>query len=169
MTMTDTLPQSVAQGFRIQGVSHVSIQVHDLDRSLKFYCDFLGLHLWLRFDEQYTWKKDGQDHIGTRRTVFLRLDPATRAPFFVLGEYGEDGPPPGSTAELGDLGIDHFAFEVDDVTALQDRARAMGVTVVKPVVVQDAEQFGFPQQGAVKTIMLRDPDGNYIQVDEWLR
>jgi catechol 2,3-dioxygenase-like lactoylglutathione lyase family enzyme len=168
MTMTDTLTTHAQQAFRLQGVSHVSIQVRDLDRALRFYSDFLGLHVWLRFEEQYTWKKDGEDHVGTRRTVFLRLEPGLRAPFFVLGEYGEDGPPPGSNSELGDLGIDHFAFAVDDVTSLQERAREAGVDIVKPVVIQDAAQFGFPQQGAVKTIMLRDPEGNYIQVDEYI-
>jgi catechol 2,3-dioxygenase-like lactoylglutathione lyase family enzyme len=166
--MTDMLTTETDTGYQLQGVSHVSIQVRDLERSLAFYRDFLGFKVWLEFDEDFKWTRDGQEFVGRRQTRFLRLADLRRAPFLVLGAYASGGEPPGEPAQIGDLGIDHIGLEIDHVDALQARARELGVDIVKEVVVQDAAQFGHPEQGVVRTIMLRDPDGTYVQIDEWI-
>ncbi|MEI4861287.1 VOC family protein, partial [Klebsiella pneumoniae] len=75
---------------------------------------------------------------------------------------------PGEPKELNEIGVHHIGFWVDDIDAIWDRARAAGV----PVIVEPSERgadtaaYGEPPGGFVRTMFVRDPEGNVVQFDQ---
>ena len=84
---------------RAAGLNHVSVVAHDLEESVRFYVDVLGLEPppTPHFGFPVQWLRAGslQVHLFERPD-----DPPTYA---------------------------HFAFEVDDVVAVYERARELGI------------------------------------------
>lgn len=116
---------------------HVGVRVQDLDRSIAFYRDVLGMV------------------VRVRRT----LEGGTEIAF--LG-HGPDG---GATVELiagptdhvvADGTVHHLAFAVDDAEAVWERLRALGVTLLQDRVAD--------VPGGRKLAAFRGPDGEYLQI-----
>ncbi len=101
---------------------HTMVRVSDLDRSLEFYCDKLGLVEIRRVDNP----------AGRFTLVFLSApvdrDHAveTKAPLIEL-TYNWDREEYGGGRNFG-----HLAFEVDDIYATCARLQAGGVTINRP-------------------------------------
>jgi catechol 2,3-dioxygenase-like lactoylglutathione lyase family enzyme len=148
---------------RVTGLSHIPIQVRDVEQSLRFYRDFLGMDVSLDLEEIH------ERHDIHRRGVYLRWESDPRGPFVVLGQ-ALGAPAPGSPATLGHAGVDHIAFEVDDVQAFIDKAEAMGVRRLGrpgPPGLQAPEAYGATGPGHVQSVMFCDPDGVVVQLDAW--
>jgi lactoylglutathione lyase len=94
-------------GFHIKNVHHILLTVKDLDASLHFYRDLLGLTL----DQQYK--------------TFAML----RAGNFGIYLSTKPWPFDKSAAEKGAGIFPHF--EVDDMTALVARLKSSGVTILQ--------------------------------------
>jgi catechol 2,3-dioxygenase-like lactoylglutathione lyase family enzyme len=150
----------------VQGVSHISIQVRDIDTSLRFYRDMLGLEVSVDLQHETERDIDGVRTKVTRRVAFLRWQHYGGAPYLVLGQIIDRGPI-GAAAQLGQLGIDHIAFRVDDADVVLAKAIEMGYEIVKPIADQPAIQYGHRGDGTARVVMLRDPDGTLVQVDHW--
>jgi catechol 2,3-dioxygenase-like lactoylglutathione lyase family enzyme len=147
----------------IKNVSHIAIGVRDMDTSLPFWTDVVGLHVTLDTIEEFT--IGGQ--LVRRRGVYLRDQEGPDEPFVVLDEQltrdktGEPKP-------LFDVGVHHFGFWVDDIDAIVGRARAAGA----PIIVEPSERgadtvtYGEPPGGFVRATFIRDPDGNVVQFDQ---
>ena len=143
------------------GVSHIAICVRDLDKSLAFYRDILGMRVTL--DEvqdtttgglPYTYKHPRK----TRRTVHVRYGEGNTIPSLVLTSH------PGDTADgepikLDQVGISHLSFSVKDVKALAEELIAKGVQFAGPM---DAFTNA---QGGIGSIFVYDPDGILVQFD----
>lgn len=117
---------------RAAGLNHVSVVAHDLDESVRFYVDVLGLEPLPTPDFGFPvqWLRAGslQVHLFERPD-----DPPTYA---------------------------HFAFEVDDVVALYEHARELGVL--------DHSSFGYAiaeLPGGEAQLYIRDPAGNLLELD----
>ncbi len=101
---------------------HTMVRVHDLDASLGFYRDLLGMVETGRYE-----REEGQFTL-----VFLSapedLDKAQseRAPLLEL-TYNWDG-----EVYTGGRNFGHLAFEVDDVYAICQKAVDQGVTINVP-------------------------------------
>lgn len=92
----------------ITGLAHVSLTVSDLERSLRFYCDLLGL------TPAFEFVRDGRRygqyiHVGGRS--FLEL---------FEGPLAEPAKTPG---------FKHICLEVNDIQATVQALRARGVEV----------------------------------------
>jgi catechol 2,3-dioxygenase-like lactoylglutathione lyase family enzyme len=154
----------------VQLASHIAIGVRDLERSLAFYRDALGMTV-IRdavneppADELYA--RD----VGTtrRREVMLRMGGNEGAAygdrvFLALSQSDElaDNEP----LDLGQIGIHHVGFWVDDMPALVERLRAAGVV---PVSVKDTLGTGYgesPEQ-RMRAMFVKDPDGTVLQFDQ---
>jgi catechol 2,3-dioxygenase-like lactoylglutathione lyase family enzyme len=87
------------------------------------------------------------------------------APFLVLDER-QDIQAPGGPKDLYDFGIHHFGFWVDDVNAIADKARAGGVEFIYGPSDADTSTYAEPEGGTIRLLLIRDPEGNVVQLDE---
>jgi catechol 2,3-dioxygenase-like lactoylglutathione lyase family enzyme len=152
------------------GISHVAIGVRDMDRSLTFYRDILGLRQRYAAVEHLTSLNEVE--AVSRTAVFLEYtDPQAHpaSSFLVLDErpkHEQFGQP----AEMFQLGIHHFSFWVDDIDAIVARGTAAGMPPFHGPKVGHAigmgEQTG--RQNTHASCLFKDPDGNVVQCDQRL-
>ena len=109
---------------------HTMVRVTDLDASLRFYCDGLGLTEVHRMESEK----------GRFTLVFLATPEDAEA---AGGWNGEGGMPAGLPCiELtynwdpenydGGRNFGHLAYKVDDIYAACERLQALGVTINRP-------------------------------------
>jgi catechol 2,3-dioxygenase-like lactoylglutathione lyase family enzyme len=149
----------------IRAVSHVAIGVRDMERSLRFYRDAIGLRMKLDTIEELPGFAGAQAR--KRRAVYLGLGEGPQASFVVL-DLPLSSEPSGEPARLFQTGIHHFSFWVDDIDAIVARVRAGGFEVLFEPAVSDTRAYGEAPGGKVRSTFLRDPDGSYVQLDERL-
>jgi catechol 2,3-dioxygenase-like lactoylglutathione lyase family enzyme len=138
----------------IARMSHVGISVVDLERSITFYRDLLGMDLIQqvpmtgpRYDAIMA-LEGTQGRIAVLRTGNCELE---------LLEFKRPAPravEPGR--HVSDQGLSHFAVFVDDIAGLHARLKAAGVRFHSALV-------HFPSC-ATTAVYFRDPDGNYIEM-----
>jgi len=95
---------------------HSMLRVHDLDATLRFFCDGLGLRETRRRDSEQ----------GRYTLVFLVAPESPEAEIELTFNWGsqEDY---GSARNFG-----HLAFEVDDIYATCAHLQSMGISVLRP-------------------------------------
>ena len=125
-------------GVRLKALDHVGLKVSDMDRSLRFYCEGLGLEL-LRRSDKGPGMASAVLRIGNQE-MNLFSDPA-----FSVAQAGSNS-----------AGMDHFCFEVgngsvEDLVAGLTRA---GIAVAKgPVRRRDGV-----------SLFVSDPDGVRVEL-----
>ena len=99
---------------------HTMVRVRDLDASLRFYCEGLGLREIRRTENA----------VGRYTLVFLAADETPDAEIELTWNWPlEDG----STEDYGSArNFGHLAFRVDDIHALCAHLQAMGITINRP-------------------------------------
>jgi catechol 2,3-dioxygenase-like lactoylglutathione lyase family enzyme len=147
----------------IHNVSHVAIGVRDMDRTIRFYRDIIGLEVRQDAIEEFG-GVNGQPGVK-RRGAYLRWSDDPNAPFLVLDER-QDLQAPGGPKDLYDVGIHHFGFWSDDVNAIAERARAGGVEFVYGPADADTSTYAEPEGGIIRLLLIRDPEGNVVQIDQ---
>jgi lactoylglutathione lyase len=123
-------------------ILHTMLRVGDLDRSLRFYCDVLGMRLLRR-----------ADYPGGRFTLAF-VGYGTEAETAVLElthNWGTD------RYELGN-GFGHVALGVEDIYARCEELRRKGATIVR--------EPGPMQHGSTVIAFVEDPDGYRIELIE---
>lgn len=150
----------------MQGVSHVAIGVSDMDRSLPFYRDVLGLTVTREAEEDVgglpALFHDVQK--GKRRAAYLRWEDGPESAFIVLSAPA--GPASGEPIKLDQIGIHHFSFWVTDLRAKVKKLEEAGVSILVPPMEGDTAGYGEPPGGKVLTCLFQDPDGIILQFDE---
>jgi catechol 2,3-dioxygenase-like lactoylglutathione lyase family enzyme len=143
------------------GISHIAFCVQDIEKSLAFYRDILGMQV--TFDQVQDTTAGGLPHVyhqarKSRRTVHLRYGAADSIPFLVVTTHpNEDAN--GQPIKLDQVGISHLSFTVKDVKALAAELTAKGVELAAPM-----EAFT-NARGEVSSIFVYDPDGILVQFD----
>ncbi len=100
---------------------HSMVRVRDLDASLRFYCEGLGLKEVRRRDNAQ----------GRFPLVFLAAAQSPEAEIELTYNWPvTDGSPGEDYGSAGNFG--HLAFRVQDVYATCTRVQAMGVTINRP-------------------------------------
>lgn len=126
-------------------VGHVNLTVTDLQRSLGFYRDVIGLHVTQR-DPQSVFLAAGEYHHHVALNIWS-------------GEV--ERPPPGSA------GLHHFALRLPDTMAL--------CQVIVRVLRSGQPLLGATNHGVTLSVYLADPDGNGLELmvdrpkDQWPR
>ena len=95
---------------------HTMVRVRDLDASLRFYCEGLGLKEVRRME----------NNAGRFTLVFLSADETPSAEIELTYNWDPE-PAYGSSRNFG-----HLAFRVDDLYALCARLQTMGYTINRP-------------------------------------
>ena len=144
------------------GIDHTAIVVWDTDASIKFYRDLLGMHVAGESENYGT----EQEHLNNVFGAHLRITAlrGTSGPGIELLEYlaPRDGRPFPSDEHTNDIVHRQTVL----ITGSADRAAcnlsAAQVNFVSSgVVVNHTEQLGF-----TKAVILRDPDGHAIELEE---
>ena len=139
----------------LRGIHHTGISVSDLDRSINFYRDLLGMELLSnnRFSDNPVLNTiiDLKDAVG--RVAMLRSNNA----FLELFEYLQPTPRVSDIRRpVCDHGITHVCFAVEDIESDYKRLKAVGIIFhCEPQLV-----------GKVKATYGRDPDGNVFELLE---
>src|SRR3954463_16555607 len=150
----------------IQAVSHIAVGVRDMEAALGFYRDVLGLRVTADKIEEFP-QGPGQAP-AQRRAVYLRWVDGPHASFVVLDQQLTSATK-GDTTPLFSMGCHHFAFWVDDLGEIMERVRAAGVDVImggNDGPGADTVMYGEPPGGFVKSVFLRDYEGNFVQLDQ---
>ena len=124
---------------KVTGADHTNWRVKDLERSLRFYRDVLGLEPFGL--EEY--------HRGERPIVSLRVTST-----FILHLRPDPSFEPGPTG-----GYDHLALVVE--TDAETLARHLGTAGVK---VEQRLEGVVGAQGEGEALYVRDPDGYLIEL-----
>ncbi len=95
---------------------HTMVRVRDLDASLRFYCEGLGLKEVRRME----------NNAGRFTLVFLSADETPAAEIELTYNWDPE-PAYGSSRNFG-----HMAFRVDDLYAVCTRLQVMGYTINRP-------------------------------------
>jgi catechol 2,3-dioxygenase-like lactoylglutathione lyase family enzyme len=125
----------------IGGFSHVSLSVKDVDTSLRFYRDVLGLTV---LAEPY----DGTVFEG-REAMLL-----TGRAALCLQAHDANG---GDAFDPSQTGLDHIAFSIGSIDELHEFARYLDEQKVENSGVKPLPGFG-------DFIELRDPDGILVEL-----
>jgi catechol 2,3-dioxygenase-like lactoylglutathione lyase family enzyme len=150
----------------MNGVSHLAIGVRDMERSLKFYRDLLGLEV--RYDQMqpigamaslYANPQKGQ-----RRAAHLHYGEGENRGFLVLTEM--PGGMPGEAIKLDEVGISHFSWWVDDIRGIYEKLKSAGVKILVPPYETDAGGYGENPGRKYLTCLFEDPDGIMVQLDQ---
>ena len=142
------------------GVSHIAICVRDLDVSLKFYCDVLGMSIVSDVIQDTT--TGGLPHVyahsrATRRQVRLAYADGAKPTLTMTSHPGEN--PDGTPIKLDQVGISHISFSVADPKALAESVSEQGVALAAPMDVWTNAE------GRVSSFYVYDPDGILVQFD----
>ena len=136
---------------------HTAISVTDLDRSIYFYCDLLGMKL--------EWRIDHKKSEALERVVGLKHVDVSYAMLSGWGgrlELFQYHSPVGQSYPLNqpvcDKGITHFAFQVEDIDGLYERLITRGVRFNTPPQVIRA---------GVKATYFHDPDGITLELVQY--
>jgi lactoylglutathione lyase len=113
---------------------HTMVRVSDLEASLRFYCDLLGLEELRRYDNEQ----------GRFTLVFLAPPGQSDAQVELTYNWDEKGYP-------GGRNFGHLAYAVEDVYALCQRLMDGGVTINRP-----------PRDG--RMAFIRSPDGISVEL-----
>jgi len=143
------------------GQVHTGITVSDLDRSVAFYRDILGLEL----DKVEPARETRANKLGVPGAVIQ----------LAVMEYGDgcsleliqylNPPPPNEYAlPINALGSVHIAFRVDDIRRQIDEMAAKGVEFVGGNDYNEIEDG--PLVGC-KWIYFKDPDGTNLELVQW--
>jgi lactoylglutathione lyase len=123
-------------------ILHTMIRVGNLDASIAFYSDVLGMQLLRRRDYPE----------GKFTLAFVGYGPESETAAIELTHNWDT-----STYEIGN-GFGHVAIEVDDAAAACDRVRARGGKVTR--------EAGPMKHGTTVIAFVEDPDGYKIEFIE---
>ncbi len=139
-------------------VTHIGICVRDMDRSLAFYRDILGMTV---LGDRMTDPTEGGRLHNYRRErqarhwVSLAYGDRATPTLTLTSHPGDD--PHGQPIKLDEVGISHISFGVADVKALTQELLEKGVELAGPI-----ESFTDPD-GEIRSIYVLDPDGILVQ------
>ncbi len=139
-------------------VDHFALTVGDLERSLRFYRDLLGLEVKVRrvWNEEYVREMVGFPDASM--DIALLALPGSEDQQLELIEYQQPRARP-TRNQINAAGSAHLCFMVDDIQETYDRLRREGIEFVSaPVAVPVG-----PNKGR-RTAYLLDPDGIVVQL-----
>jgi catechol-2,3-dioxygenase len=120
----------------VKKLNHAVLRVRDLDRSLTFYHDVLGLEPMARRGNMM---------------AFMRAPGSPNHHDLGFARVGENAPAPNESG----VGLYHLAWEVGEIEDLRDAADAL---------MRYGTLSGASDHGASKSVYGYDPDGNEFEV-----
>ena len=145
----------------ISDVMHIGLTVLDLDRSVAFYRDVLGLE----YQGELVMEGPAADAIFGRpdsraRVAYLCGGKALNSPPVELIQFTEHRPEEQKT-DLFRTSVSEICFVTDDIQKEYERLTALGEEFISPPQEFDFTADGF---GRSRAVYLRDPDGIILEL-----
>jgi len=141
----------------VRTVAHTGLTVRNLEESLRFWRDGLGMREVMRQEKQGGYL-EAIVHEPGAHVLMVHLEPPEGGAQIELFEYLE---PPGGAigGRPADVGFSHVCVTCDDVDALLQRLVAVGGTPFgDPIEVDTGANRGG------RCVYLRDPDGHVVEL-----
>ena len=136
-------------------IAHIALACEDIDRSVEFYRDLLGVEPYGRANKVMGPRFDevtGIENVRIRAAWFN-----TGNMVIELWQFIHPATPRADQApDFCEAGHNKIALEVEDLAAELNRLAAMGVTLVHPAY----------ESNGMTEAYLRDPDGNLLSLLE---
>lgn len=142
---------------RTVAFGHVGLQVADLERSVGYYRDVIGLEVVERIVRDDAYLKVVTGYPEVTLDIALLREPASGVLLELLQYRGTAGTP--VDAATANPGTAHVCFQVDDVDAIHARAIAAGHRSVNDPVVPTAGRWT-----GGRSVYLIDPDGIRVEL-----
>lgn len=143
----------------IKHIAHLALKVANLEDSLHFYCDVLGLKRHFALSGADLGLNDSDEpklrDIGDKPLlVYIKISDNEFLELFP--KYWEGGSRVAGDDEC--VGFLHMSLETDDIKGMYARCKEMGVNIISPV-----------SMGADNTYQcwVADPDGNRVEFMEY--
>jgi catechol 2,3-dioxygenase-like lactoylglutathione lyase family enzyme len=133
-----------------QGIHHLAMATNDMDKTVRFYRDILGMPLVAT---------TGNRPPGRYRHYFFQLGPQQTIAFFEWPGMLEEFHKPAGMPARGRVQFDHVAFGVASVAELEKLRHALQD---KGVDVTEVIDHGFCQ-----SIYFTDPNGIALEASTW--
>lgn len=149
----------------LKEIAHVGITVSDIDKSIAFYRDVLGLH----FVGEIVMEGPETDILFNRKNARCRVaylnggDDALCPPVELI--QFTDVTVTRASADLFKTSISEICFRVDNIDDAYMRLRINGVECLSAPQLFDFTSGGF---GKSKAIYFKDPDGNILELMEYV-
>ena len=141
----------------VTNIRHTGIVVSDMERSLRFYRDLLGMEIWADFCDNSGYVQAVTDVPGANvRMVKLKAADGVSIELLQYLAHPRDVPEPN---KAHDVGCNHVALQVDDLDTLYEKLSAEDIHFHAPPTVSP--------DGA-KVTYCRDPEGVIIELVEIL-
>ncbi len=141
--------------------SHVGITVKDLDRSIYFYRDLLGLPIGTEPSPWFNHAELGPA-VGVPGAVLRQVCLRLGDTYLELLEYSAPESETDGPLKSNNLGASHVAFEVDDIAAAKAELESKGVEFFSEInVVDDGVLAGW------RWVYFSDPDGYPLELVEY--
>lgn len=152
-------------GFRFRGINHLALTSSNMDRTIAFYRDVLGMPLVKTIDFPG----------GRGKHYFFDIGGGDTIAFFEF----PGGPEPVDAKTLRRMAatpgmMHHVAFDVapEDIERYRQRLIEKGIEVTEVVNHDDTEKGASPginESTFVRSIYFRDPDGFQLEFAAWSR
>jgi lactoylglutathione lyase len=136
---------------------HTMVRVNDVDASLKFYCDYLGLDVLRRHD------------IESGRFSLIFLGAAANPESQIELTYNWDGDELG----CGSRNFGHLAYEVEDIYGLCQKLMDNGVVINRPprdgrmAFVRSPDNISIELLQAGEALPAQEPWKSMENIGEW--
>jgi catechol 2,3-dioxygenase len=127
---------------RIQRLGHIVLRVGNLERSKRFYADYLGMHV-LEQDADHGGVFLGLGDWGNTLDLLQTTDPSASRPYTEAGK-------------LVGVGMHHFAFPVQTQDELRDGYFVLLDNGVPIITALDHR--------SQQSVYFSDPDGNIVEI-----
>jgi catechol 2,3-dioxygenase-like lactoylglutathione lyase family enzyme len=152
-------------GFEFLGINHLALVCKDMDRTVAFYQDVLGMRLTKTIELAQ----------GVGKHYFFDCGGGDQLAFF----WFRDGPDSVDAQTLSRITatpgtMNHVAFNVsaDQLDSYRERLLELGIECT-PVVNHDDSETGVSEgispSTFVRSIYFRDPDGTQLEFAAWAR
>lgn len=142
---------------KVESMYHTGFTVSDLDRSIEFYRDVLGMTLYRRQTGTAEYLSTITGFAGVKLEIALLKTPDGNGMLELLQYVSHPAPP--TERETNRPGNAHVCFKVADIHAACEELRQREVRLISP----PAEITAGVHKGAYG-VYLRDPDGFTVEL-----
>ncbi len=150
----------------LHAVDHINIVVTDLERSVKFYTETLGLEKINSAHLEGEWIESIVGIEGVVADVVFVVAPNGEPRIELLSYKTPKGEPLEPNSLANTPGLRHIAFQVDDIEGMTARLKKAGVPLVSdPIAVPSSV---IKHDAGRKTLCyFHDPDGVLLEIAEY--